>query len=324
MIPNQWYAVLESKEVKRHPVGVLRLGERLVFWRDSSGRLSCLRDQCSHRGAKLSLGEVCEGKLQCPFHGLLFSTDGKCMQIPANGRNNHVPANFNLAVYPVHEEYGWIFIYNGHPLETPKPPSYFADLPENFPSISKKDFWNIHYTRCVENQLDVSHLPFVHRRTIGRGNASLVDGPKLVWTGPLSFDVYVFNRRDDGTLPRKADELPVKDTGSQKLEFIFPNLWQNYLTPGMRIVAAFVPVDEEHSLIYLRFHLRFMQGPLMKFLIRLFFMPFNMRILHEDRKVVLTQLPRSTALHMQENLFQADMPIIEYRKKRHELLQGTP
>jgi phenylpropionate dioxygenase-like ring-hydroxylating dioxygenase large terminal subunit len=40
MIRNQWYIVLESREVKSNPVGVTRLGEKLVFWRDQSGKLS--------------------------------------------------------------------------------------------------------------------------------------------------------------------------------------------------------------------------------------------------------------------------------------------
>ncbi len=57
MIRNQWYAVLESKEVKKGKLlGVTRLGERLVFWRNEKGRVICLKDKCIHRGAALSAG----------------------------------------------------------------------------------------------------------------------------------------------------------------------------------------------------------------------------------------------------------------------------
>jgi len=36
MIPSQWYAILESIEVKKSkPIGVTRMGEKLVAWRDS-------------------------------------------------------------------------------------------------------------------------------------------------------------------------------------------------------------------------------------------------------------------------------------------------
>lgn len=56
MIPNQWYVVLDSSQVKDRPVGVTRLGEKLVFWRDSTGQVSCFRDRCVHRGVELSEG----------------------------------------------------------------------------------------------------------------------------------------------------------------------------------------------------------------------------------------------------------------------------
>ena len=54
MIRNQWYVVLESQEVKHKPIGVTRMGEKLVFWRDAQGQVHCLRDRCAHRGAALS------------------------------------------------------------------------------------------------------------------------------------------------------------------------------------------------------------------------------------------------------------------------------
>ena len=93
MIPNQWYAVLDSDEVKPgRPVGVTRLGEKLVFWRDSHGRVSCQRDVCAHRGAALSAGKVLGDTVQCPFHGLRYDASGRCTSIPANGKESPVPA----------------------------------------------------------------------------------------------------------------------------------------------------------------------------------------------------------------------------------------
>ena len=72
MIRNQWYSVLESKGVGARPVGVTRMGERLVFWCYGDG-VNCLRDQCVHRGAALSAGVVVDGEIQCPFHGLRYA-----------------------------------------------------------------------------------------------------------------------------------------------------------------------------------------------------------------------------------------------------------
>ena len=54
MIPKQWYVVMDSTQVRDKPVGAVRMGEKLVFWRDSTGKVSCLRDKCAHRDGKSS------------------------------------------------------------------------------------------------------------------------------------------------------------------------------------------------------------------------------------------------------------------------------
>ncbi|MGW8251004.1 MAG: aromatic ring-hydroxylating oxygenase subunit alpha, partial [Anaerolineales bacterium] len=131
--------------------------------------------------------------------------------------------------------------------------------------------------------------------------------------------VYTFNRHDDGSPPRKASQL--SPAGREfHLEFIFPNLWQNYISQDVRVVAAFVPVDEEHTILYLRFYQKFLGLPVLSQIINRLAMPFNVYIAHQDRRVVETQLPKRSALRMEEQLIQADNPIIEYRRRREELI----
>ena len=65
MIPDQWYAVLSSGQAKPgRPLGVTRLGEKLVFWRDRQGQVHTLRDFCPHRGVALSSGKVVGDQIQ--------------------------------------------------------------------------------------------------------------------------------------------------------------------------------------------------------------------------------------------------------------------
>ena len=87
----------------------------------------------------------------------------------------------------------------------------------------------------------------------------------------------------------------------------------------MRILAAFVPVDEDHTLLYLRFYQNFMRLPVLGKLVARLAMPSNIYIAHEDRRVVITQQPKASGLKIGEILIQGDLPIIEYRKKRAEL-----
>ena len=320
MIRNQWYVVLESNEVGNRPIGVTRLGEKLVFWRDPAGKVCSAADRCPHRGVALSAGAIVHEHLQCPFHGFEYDPAGNCVLIPANGRNGVVPAALRLKTYPTYEAHGYIWIWWGNQAPADLPiPEFFDNLDEPFVYGSARDPWNAHYSRVIENQLDVVHLPFVHHNTIGRGNRTLVDGPVVEWKGDKMLYTYVFNRVDDGTPPRKPSELSPKSAYSVHLEFIFPNLWQNYISENVRILAAFVPVDEEHTLLYLRFYQNFMRLPLLGKLFARLAMPSNVYIAHQDRRVVVTQQPKASGLKIGEILIQGDLPIIEYRRKRAAL-----
>ena len=320
MIRNQWYVVLESNEVGAKPVGVTRLGEKMVFWRDQAGKISAAVDRCPHRGVALSVGKVLDGHLQCPFHGFEYDASGKCTLIPANGRNGVIPDAMRLNIYPTYEAHGLIWIWWGRSTSQDLPaPEFFDNLDETFYFSSAHDPWDAHYSRVIENQLDVVHLPFIHRNTIGRGNRTLVDGPVVEWKGDKMLYTYVFNREDDGKLPRKPSELSPKTATSVHLEFIYPNLWQNYISENVRILAAFVPVDEEHTLLYLRFYQNFVRWPVLGKMVARLAMPSNVYIAHEDRRVVITQQPKASGLKVGEILIQGDLPIVEYRRKRAAL-----
>ncbi|HVP22057.1 MAG TPA: PPOX class F420-dependent oxidoreductase [Anaerolineaceae bacterium] len=162
----------------------------------------------------------------------------------------------------------------------------------------------------------VVHLPFIHRNTIGRGNRTVVDGPVVEWKGDKMIYTCVFNRMDDGKPPRKPGELSAKQAGRQHLEFIFPKLWQNYINQKVSVLAAFVPVDEDHTILYLRFYQKLLTLPVSGKLVAQLSMPSNMYIAHQDRRAVVTRQPKASGLQIGEILIQGDLPVVEYRRKR--------
>ena len=170
----------------------------------------------------------------------------------------------------------------------------------------------------IENQLDQAHLPFVHHNTIGRGNRTVVDGPGIL---PMEkgFFIYVFNRKDDGSSRRTSEEVPVPDPArGYRLEFRFPNLWENYISEKVRILAAFVPVDDTRTLLYLRFYQSFMKLPGLRHLVMALAGFLNLMVARQDRRVVETQLPKADGTGTGELLFPGDKPIMEYWKLRIE------
>jgi phenylpropionate dioxygenase-like ring-hydroxylating dioxygenase large terminal subunit len=320
MIPDQWYAVLDSSEVPiGQPVGAVRLGEKLVFWRDSQGQVVCQRDRCAHRGAALSKGKVVGDCVECPFHGLRYDATGLCQLIPANGKMSPVPQRFQVHTYPTQEAHGFVWLWWGEPREDLPPLPWFDDLEDGFPYASFQDHWTVHYSRAIENQLDVAHLPFVHHNTIGRGGRTLIDGPVTELENDR-LRVWVYNRADDGSLPLKPQDIVQPETPAL-LHFHFPNLWQNRLGESMRVLLAFVPIDEENTRLYLRFYGRFLGIPVLDRLLCLVSNLGNRIILRQDKRVVLTQQPKKTWLDMGEKLFQADRPIVAYRQRRKELIE---
>jgi len=86
-IKNTWYvacteAELEAKGV--HPLGRTICNEKMVFFKGPDGRVAAVEDFCPHRGAPLSLGKVCDGKLVCGYHGLEMGCEGKPCTCPVS------------------------------------------------------------------------------------------------------------------------------------------------------------------------------------------------------------------------------------------------
>ncbi len=327
MIRNQWYAVLNSSEVKiGKPIGVTRMGEKLVFWRNQQGQISCFRDICPHRGAALSIGKLINDHLQCPFHGLEFDSSGRCTKIPANGATTDPPKAFTVHKYLAREEHEFIWLWWGEPGENLPPVPFFDNINSSFAHITMQDHWRSHYSRAIENQLDVVHIPFLHRTTIGRGNRTVVDGPLASWLNddPQSnlLNIWVYNRIEDGVPARSARLIPIP-TRPPNLKFCFPNLWQNRISNDFRLVVAFAPIDDSNTMMYLRTYQRTINLPLLRELFNLFSLLGNFIIERQDRWVVETQLPKQSALDIGEKLIPGDRPIIEYRRRRQELIKES-
>lgn len=323
MIRNQWYVVLQSRELKKGKVlGMTRMGEKMVFWRDASGQPVCQADFCPHRGVALSIGCLVEDHIQCPFHGFEYDASGKCVLVPANGKSSEPPKALKVVAYQARELHGYIYIWWGDEQQVYPELPWFDDLDDSFTTSDLVDHWTVDYSRAIENQLDVFHIPFVHADSIGRGNRTVADGP-LAELKEDTLEIWVYSRVDDGVSTAKKASILVKPARPPFLKFRFPHLWMNRISEDVRITVFFTPVDNENCLIYLRSHQRFLKVPILRQLVAWTFNPANRHILNQDKRVVLTQRPKKTGMKIGEVLVPADGPIILYRKTR-ELLQKQP
>lgn len=289
-MPPGWYVILESKEVDTHkPFGFVRFGLDLVAWRSKSGAVVVQRDRCPHRNVKLSLGQVKEDRLICPFHGFQFGPTGHCEFVP---ELSHAAQGLCVTTFDVVERYGWIWLHWRAAESTQSEIPWFADRPDRLTSHQMSDVWPVHFSRSVENQLDYSHLPFVHRTSIGRFSK--------------------VGRTPDGEMSDRGIRYFFESPEKTAIEFLFPNIWLNRISPQYMITLAFVPIDEGTTKLYLQIHRGFLTFPPLSWLMNAIDRLTNRWILGQDRAVVITQ-GRQSSLESSDVLFPSDRFIKHFR-----------
>lgn len=165
-----------------------------MFWRTADKAPHAHLDRCPHLGTAPSGGKVQEDRLTCPFHGFAFDGAGLCRHFPAVGRSGKIPGGMALTGFTLREQHGFIWLWWGESQEYYLEVPYFQELSVDWYYGSDALEWPVHYTRAIENQLDVAHLAFVHRTTIGADGRSFVEGP-YVEADQHGINVWITNKR---------------------------------------------------------------------------------------------------------------------------------
>ncbi|MCB9744750.1 MAG: aromatic ring-hydroxylating dioxygenase subunit alpha [Alphaproteobacteria bacterium] len=284
MLPAVWYPVLSSKDLKPgRPLGVQRLGERHVFWRDAQGQVASAFDRCPHRGVALSRGQVRrDGCIQCPYHGFAFNPAGDCVSMPVNGPDARIPKGFELHARPVTEAHGLIWLWSGEPREAYPEPPWFEEMAEPY-HAEVQDTWPLNHVRLTESFFDVHHFRWVHGSTFP-GAGEMIDEFEL------EVDEEAGHILTRGTL-RHADKpggLP------WRVEMRFPNLVLLVLTPKVKGVAFATPISETESWVYIRYQQEYLSLPLLSPLIAWLTCQLELRLVQrrQDLPLMLTQEPK--------------------------------
>lgn len=170
MEKTQWHPVALSSDVQQGPVGVRLLDEDLVLWRDAEGVANAFVDRCPHRGARLSLGRVNEGNLECPYHGWQFADSGQCVKVPAVPSFTPPPQHC-VKSFGVQEACGLIWVQL-QAADVPLP-AFEAEGDARLRKVSCGPYdVAASAPRIIENFLDMSHFGFVHEGWLGSRDAT--------------------------------------------------------------------------------------------------------------------------------------------------------
>jgi phenylpropionate dioxygenase-like ring-hydroxylating dioxygenase large terminal subunit len=148
------------------PVRVRILGENLVAFRDTSGKVGLLANECPHRRVSLYFGRNEEGGLRCVYHGWKFDTTGQCIDMPNEPAASNFANKVKVPAYPIAETGNVIWAYLGPKDQQPPPPTFdWTTVPDTHRGISK--IWqDCNWVQALEGGIDTSHSSFLHNNNM--------------------------------------------------------------------------------------------------------------------------------------------------------------
>jgi len=174
---NSWYVAAFSDEIQGKLTARKILNTPVVMYRRSDDAVVALEDRCAHRMLPLSFGFLENDKVVCGYHGMTFDGEGKCVHVPGQDR---IPTGACVRSFPLVERHNVVWIWMGE--------RELAD-PSLIPEVDRlaRQDWVVSkgyshlqsdYRLLNDNLLDLSHVTFVHGRTIG--NAAVAESPTTV------------------------------------------------------------------------------------------------------------------------------------------------
>jgi len=224
LLRNAWYIAAWADELKAEPLARRICDEPIVLFRDKDNRAAALADRCCHRAAPLHMGTIVEAGIQCGYHGLVFDGSGHCIAIPGQSR---IPDDARVRSYPVVEKDQLVWLWMGEAAKAD--PSSIVDFPYHNDKATwpnKHDMYPIkgNYTLMVDNLMDLTHLGYLHAKTVGGNPAAHVEAEMKTVRTPtgVKFTRWLRNSVPPPTYVKAAGFKGRVDRW-QEFEFVAPS-----------------------------------------------------------------------------------------------------
>ena len=236
LLRRYWHPIAIAQELTaEQPTKFIRLlGENLVLFRDTQGRVGLLADRCAHRGASLCYGRVEERGISCAYHGWLFDGAGNILETPPE-RNDAIMNTVKQPSYPVKKYVGMYWAYLG-----PSPAPLLPTVDTLMRSDGRRQLQvhpvlDCNWFQAMENSVDPAHLQILHQEFIGGGRKP-VNTTRGFTDDVADIDFYV---TEYGIMKKRTyvdgrlDEHPL----------VFPTMLRQGYSTQIR-----VPMDDEHTM----------------------------------------------------------------------------
>jgi phenylpropionate dioxygenase-like ring-hydroxylating dioxygenase large terminal subunit len=249
-------ALLDSELPERDcpPVRVKLLGEKLVAFRDSDGRIGLLDEFCAHRGVSLWFGRNEECGLRCPYHGWKYDVTGQCVDLPSEAEETGMRKRIKLKSYPCAELGGVIWAYMGPPAEQPPLPGFeWVQVPPRHCVVTKR-WQESNYLQALEGGIDSSHVSYLHRGDLDTDRFHRnTGGARMVKKTRTTFEIL---DAPGGMLIGARREAEPGKNYWRITQFTMP--WYTLIPPYANNALnghAWVPMDDENCMAWsMTFH----------------------------------------------------------------------
>jgi phenylpropionate dioxygenase-like ring-hydroxylating dioxygenase large terminal subunit len=309
---KHWHPVASVEDVAQRPAAVRLLGEDLVLWRDGTGAVHAWPDRCPHRGARLSLGRVHEGRLECAYHGWQFAATGQCLQVPALPSFSP-PATHRVGVHQACEAHGlvWVRLAPGDSAL----PAFEAEADGRLRKLNCGPYTvATSAPRIVENFLDMAHFAFVHEGWLGARSATAIDDYRVEETpgGLRATQCKAWQPQSNlhSTAPAQVEYTYEVTSPYGAVLTKIPEAGSVAVADWRESIALFIqPVEPERSIVWFRLAMADFDSPPEKL------RAFQDTIFLQDQPVLESQSPRLLPLDPRAELHTpADRASAAYRR----------
>jgi len=251
LMRQYWVPVARSDEVQADgdPVRLMALGEQLIAFRDTAGRIGVMDHRCPHRCASLFFGRNEEHGLRCIYHGWKYDVEGNCVDMPNLPPHQDFKSKVKAKAYKAVERYGVIWIYMGERAAAPPFPDFeLNDLePENtLVRIIQQEY---NWLQGLENDLDTSHFGFLHLG--GIDPATMTKGETLYYLASDRAPQFHIEDTPLGLMYGAYRPADAANTHWRLAHFIAP-FWcipPAAMLADQIMMKGYIPMDDTHTLV---------------------------------------------------------------------------
>jgi len=245
----------EVAEPDGDPKKIRLLGEDLVVFRDSEGRVGILDEYCPHRRASLVFGRNEECGLRCLYHGWKFDVEGNTVEMSSEPPDSGLAEKVKHKAYPVREGAGFVWVYMGPAESMPEfEPPVFQPTPDT-PIATSKVIVNCNWAQILEGAIDSAHSSSLHSSDMVPARVPGAAATNQNWLRPSTDKSprLVVQRTPFG-FRYTAIRRPIQN--AQTHEYLRTTLFIAPFTVHIpsnnlyNIAILHIPMDDEHTYFY--------------------------------------------------------------------------